>query len=43
VLPWDMVDKSTSPLQTQFGPVFRDEAVQRDLPFPEPDSIRVFL
>ena len=35
VLPWDMVDKSTSPLQPHFGPVFGDEAVQRGLLFPE--------
>ncbi len=27
VLPWDMVDNSTSPLQTQWGPVLCDEAV----------------
>lgn len=38
-----MVDKSASPLQTHFGSAFRDEAVQRDPPFPEPGSIRVFL
>jgi hypothetical protein len=43
VLPKDMVENSTSPFQTHFGPVFRDEAVQRDLLFPEPGSIRVFL
>jgi hypothetical protein len=35
VLRLDMVDKSTSPLQTQFGPVFGDEAVQTGLLFPE--------
>ena len=35
VLPWKMVDNSSSPLQTHFGPVFRDEAVQRGLLFPE--------
>jgi len=35
VLPLKMVDKSTSPLQTHFGPVFGDEAVQRGLLFPE--------
>ena len=29
VLPLDMVDKSISPLQPHFGPVFGDEAVQR--------------
>jgi hypothetical protein len=34
VLSFDMVDKSTSPLQTHFGPVFCDEAVQTDLLFP---------
>jgi hypothetical protein len=28
VLPLDMVDKSISPLQTYFGPVFGNEAVQ---------------
>jgi hypothetical protein len=28
VLPLNMVDKSTSPLQTPFGAVFCDEAVQ---------------
>jgi len=28
VLPWDMVDNSTSPLQTHLGPVLCDEAVQ---------------
>src|SRR5215472_8326983 len=38
-----MVENSTSPFQTDFGPVFGDEAVQRDLLFPEPGSIRVFL
>src|SRR5215472_14330815 len=43
VLLSDMVDKWTSPFQTHFGPVFRDEAVQRDLPFPEPGSICLFL
>jgi hypothetical protein len=43
VLPKDMVDNSTSRFQTHFGPVFRDEAVQRDLLFPEPGSIRGFL
>jgi hypothetical protein len=31
-----MVDNSTSPFQTHFEPVFRDEVVQRDLLFPEP-------
>jgi len=35
VLRLDMVDKSTSPLQTHFGPVFSDEAVQTGLLFPE--------
>ena len=35
VLPLDMVDKSISPLQTHFGPVFGDEAVQTGLLFPE--------
>jgi hypothetical protein len=43
VLPWNMVDNSSSPLQTHFGSVFRDEAVQRGLLFLEPGSIRVFL
>jgi hypothetical protein len=43
VLPWNMVDNSSSPLQTYFGPVFRAEAVQRGLLFLEPGSIRVFL
>jgi hypothetical protein len=27
VQPWDMVDKSTDPFQTHFGPVFGEEAV----------------
>jgi hypothetical protein len=35
VLRLEMVDKSTSPLQTHFGPVFGDEAVQTGLFFPE--------
>ena len=35
VLRLDMVDKSTGPLQTHFGPVFSDEAVQTGLLFPE--------
>ena len=35
VLRLDMVDKSTSPLQTHVGPVFGDEAVQTGLLFPE--------
>src|SRR5215469_11275359 len=35
VLPWDMVENSISPLQTHFGPVFGDEAVQASLLFPE--------
>jgi len=35
VLRLDMVDKSTGPLQTHFGPVFSDEAVQTGLHFPE--------
>ena len=43
VLPWEMVDKSISPLQTHFGPVFGDEAVQRRLLFPESGCIRVLL
>jgi integrase-like protein len=34
VLPLDMVDKSTNPLQTPFGPVFCDEAVRTGLLFP---------
>src|SRR6266566_6244980 len=34
VLPFDMVDKSTRPFQTHFGPVFGEEAVQRGLLFP---------
>ena len=42
-LPFDMVDKSTEPSMNHFGPVFGDEAVQRDLLFPEPGSIRVLL
>src|SRR2546421_11495996 len=42
-VPKDMVDNSTSRFQTHFGPVSRDEAVQRDLLFPEPGSIRGFL
>src|SRR2546430_12653958 len=43
VLRLDMVEKSTSPLQTRFGPVFGDEAVQRGLLFPERGSIRALL
>ena len=43
VLPWNMVDNLSSPLQTHFGPVFRAEAVQRGLLFLEPGSIQVFL
>jgi hypothetical protein len=35
VLPLDMVDKSTSPLQPAFGQVFGDEAVQSGLLFPK--------
>src|SRR2546421_2699118 len=35
VLPLKMVDKSTSPPQTHFRPVFCDLAVQRGLHFPE--------
>ena len=35
VLLSDMVDNSTNPLQTPFGPVFGDEVVQRGLFFPE--------
>jgi serine/threonine protein kinase/predicted ATPase len=35
VLRLDIVDKSTSPLQTHLGPVFGDEAVQRGLLFLE--------
>jgi len=35
VLPLEMVDKSTSPLQIHFGPVFCGEAVQTGLLFPE--------
>ncbi len=35
VLPLDMVDKSIGSLQTDFGPVFGVEAVQRGLLFPE--------
>jgi hypothetical protein len=35
VLPWDMVDKSTSSPRTYFGPVLDDFAVQRGLHFPE--------
>jgi hypothetical protein len=38
-----MVDKSTRPFQTHFGPVFGDEAVQRGLLFPWRGSIRVLL
>jgi hypothetical protein len=33
VLPLKMVDKSTSPLQTHFGPVFCHEATQPSLLF----------
>jgi hypothetical protein len=40
VLPWEMVDKSTGPLQTQFGPVFGDEAVQTGHPILEEATIR---
>jgi hypothetical protein len=43
VLPLEMVDKSTSPLQTHFGPVFCHEAVRTGLLFPERGSIRVLL
>jgi hypothetical protein len=43
VLPLDMVDKSTSPLQTHFGPVFCHEAVQTGLLFPERGPLRVLL
>jgi hypothetical protein len=39
VLPLNMVDNSSSPLQTNFGLVFRGEAVQRSLLFLEPGSI----
>ena len=35
VLPLEMVDKSTSHLQTSFGPVFYPEAVQTGLLLPE--------
>ena len=35
VLPLDIMDKSTGPFQTHFGPVFGDEVVQRGLLFPE--------
>jgi hypothetical protein len=38
VLPWNIVDNSSRPLETHFGPVFRDEAVQRSLLFREPGS-----
>jgi hypothetical protein len=41
--PWEMVDNSTSPLQTQFGPVFGDEAVQSSLLFQRRDPIRFLL
>jgi hypothetical protein len=34
VLPLDMVDKSISPFQTHFGPVFCLEAVQISPSFP---------
>jgi len=43
VLLLKMVDKSTSPLQTHFGPVFGDEAVQTTLLFLEWGSIRALL
>ncbi len=35
VLPLEMVDKSTSPLQTHFEPVVCHEAVQPGLLFPK--------
>ncbi len=35
VLRLEMVDTSSNPLQTHFGPVFGDEAVQTGLLFPE--------
>ncbi len=38
-----MVENSTSPLQTYFGPVFCHEAVQIGLLFQERGSIRVLL
>jgi hypothetical protein len=34
-LPWDMGDKSTSPLRTSLGLVLNDFVVQRGLHFPE--------
>ena len=43
VLPLEMVDKSTSSLQTHFGPVFCHEAVRTGLLFPERGSIPVLL
>jgi hypothetical protein len=43
VLPLDMVDKSISPFQTHFGPVFCHEAVQTSLLFSERGSIGVLL
>ncbi len=35
VLPWNMVDKSTSSPRTYLGPVLDDFAVQGGLHFPE--------
>lgn len=35
VLPWNMVDKSPSPLQTDFEAVFGEETVQTGLLSPE--------
>jgi shikimate kinase len=35
VLPWNMVDKSPSPLQADFGVVFGEETVQTGLLSPE--------
>jgi len=43
VLPWDMVDNSTSPLQTHLRPVFGDEAFQTDRLILEGGSIRALL
>jgi len=39
----NMVENSTSPLQTYFGPVFCHEAVQIGLLFPERGFLRVLL
>ena len=43
VQPLEMVDNSTSPLQTHFEPDFCDVAVQAGHLFPERGSVRVLL